>query len=137
MVSLPPRGQDYAGAMDVIATTLLTVALLGGAAFVGRMAFLAKKPPTPEGDKPRKGWTIAWVAWLAAAVVGFFAIEVPALVNDSGGDTLTEHIQYVAGESPVWTAIIAGGVVAFFAWFLKHLFDKDSRVWKYLHSRKS
>ena len=123
--------------MDWIATTLLTLALLGGGAFVGRMAYMAKKPPEAEDDKPRKKWTTAWVVWLTLAIGGFLAIEVPALVNDSGGDTLTENIQYVAGQSPAWTVVIAGGVVAFFAWFLKHLFDKDSRVWGYLRERKN
>lgn len=122
--------------MDFFASTLLTVALVAGASFVGRMAYTAKHSPAPEEDRPRKGWTIAWVVWLVATIVGFFAIEIPALLNPEGGDTLTEHIQFVAGQSPVWTIIVAGGIVAFFAWFLKHLFDKDSRVWKYLYSRK-
>jgi len=122
--------------MDLFTTALLLAALVAGASFVGRMAYMAKHSPAPEGDKPRKGWTIAWVAWLVASTVGFFAIEIPALLNSEGGDTLTEHIQFIAGQSPVWTMIVAGGIVSFFAWFLKHLFDKDSRVWKYLHSRK-
>jgi hypothetical protein len=121
--------------MDFFATATLTVALMAGASFVGRMAYMAKHAPVPEGDRPRKGWTVAWVVWLVAAILGFFAIEVPALLNDSGGDTLTEHIQFVAGQSPAWAIIVAGGIVSFFAWFLKHLFDKDSRVWGYLHRK--
>jgi len=115
---------------------LLALTLMGGGAFVGRMAFLAAKPPEAEGDQPRKHWTTAWVVWLTATIVGFFAIEGLALVNSSRGDTLTEQIQYIAGLSPVWTVIVTGGIVAFFSWFLLHLFNKDSRVWTYLKRPK-
>jgi hypothetical protein len=122
--------------MGVLSALLLLVAVGSGAAFVGRMAHLAKKPDVPEGDRPRQRWTVAWVVWLVVAAGGFFTIEVPALINDSGGDTLTEHIQYAAGQSPAWTYLIGGGIVAFFAWFMPHLFGKNSRVWGYLKSRR-
>jgi hypothetical protein len=122
--------------MDIFSAILLFLAVGSGGAFVAKMAKLARHPDIPEGDRPRKHWTTAWVAWLVISAGGFFAIEVPALLNDSGGDTLTEHIQYAAGQSPLWTIGIGGGIVSFFVWFIPHLFGKDSRVWGYLKRRK-
>jgi hypothetical protein len=34
-------------------------------------------------------WTWAWIFWL----VIFFAIEIPAALNNTSGDTLTENIR--------------------------------------------
>lgn len=111
---------------------LLGVFLAAMAALVLRLIGLSIHPRSPEGDTPRRGWTIAWVAWFVVVLGGFFAIEIPALRNDSGGDTLTEHVQYVAGLSPVWTVVIGAGLASFAIWFGPHLFGRDSRVWTYL-----
>jgi amino acid transporter len=122
--------------VDFFFNVCLFFAVMAGVLFVGKMAFLAKHPPEPEKSNPRRKWSLVWVVWLVLASTGFFVIELPALFNEGGGDTLTEHIQYVAGESPVWTIIVAGGVVTFFTWFFHHLFSKDSRIWKYLKNMK-
>lgn len=46
-----------------------------------------------------KSWTWFWLLWAALVVGGFFIIELPAVFNEEGGDTLTEHIvTYVPGE---------------------------------------
>lgn len=111
---------------------LLIVALAAGLGFVAELAGMVANPPAPIGDVPRHGWTIAWLVWMSLTVAGFALIEGLALTNDDGGDTLTEHIQYIAGQSPVWTGVIGVGIASFFAWFLSHLFGRDSRVWKYL-----
>ena len=34
------------------------------------------------------GWTASWIMWL----IMFGAIELPALLNKSKGDTLSEHV---------------------------------------------
>jgi len=87
-------------------------------------------------DKPRGKYPYLWVGWLVCVVVGFFVIEIPALVNKSGGDTLTEHVQYVAGTGWAATVLIGGGLVALFVWLMPHFFGRDSRVWKWMKWRR-
>lgn len=116
----------------MIRWVLLVVALLAGLGFAAELALVAFNPPPPVGDLPRQGWTISWLVWITVAVAAFAVIEGIALTNDHGGDTLTEHIQYIAGQSPIWTGTIGLGIAAFFAWFLSHLFGRDSRIWTYL-----
>lgn len=111
---------------------LLSAAILAGLGFIVELSILAWSPPPPVGDHPRQGWTIAWLCWLILTLAAFAVIEGLALRNNHGGDTLTEHIQWIAGQSPVWTGIVGVGIAAFFAWFLSHLFGRDSRVWTYL-----
>ena len=56
------------------------------------------------------GWTRLWITWVLVAIGGFFAIEIPAVLNSEAGDTLTEHVvQYVPGEPLV--AVFGGLVV--------------------------
>ena len=70
-------------------------------------------------------FTIAWIGWF----VYFFAVEVPALLNDRKGDTLSEHIwnwfairrkgrawrarRFVLGAFLLWLSIhfMTGGLV--------------------------
>lgn len=96
-------------------------------------------PPMPSDitrDKPRGKYPYLWVGWLTLVVGGFFAIEIPALVNKDGGDTLTEHVQYVAGYG-LWVVFLIGdGLVALVAWLLPHFFGPDSRVWEWMKWRK-
>lgn len=87
-------------------------------------------------DKPRGKWKYAWFVWLVVVVGGFLAIEIPAIANKDGGDTLTEHVQYVAGTGWWATILIAGGLVGLFAWLMPHFFGPDSRVWKWMKWRK-
>ena len=87
-------------------------------------------------DKPRGKYPYLWIGWLVLLVGGFFAIEIPALVNDSGGDTLTEHVQYVSGYGWWVVTLIGGGLVALFAWLMPHFFGRDSRVWKWMKWRE-
>ena len=56
------------------------------------------------------GWQRLWITWLLVAVGGFFAIEIPAVLNSEGGDTLTENVvAHVPGEPLV--AVFGGLVV--------------------------
>jgi len=87
-------------------------------------------------SKPRGKYPYLWITWLAIVVGGFFAIEIPALVNDSGGDTLTEHVQYVSGYGWWVVALIGGGLTALLAWLVLHFYGRDSRVWKWMDWRK-
>ncbi|HEX9565119.1 MAG TPA: hypothetical protein VF981_14145 [Gemmatimonadaceae bacterium] len=63
-------------------------------------------------------WTALWLAWIAM----FAVIEWRAIVNDTKGDTLSEHfrrwfrVDTHAGRT-VW--LVTSGV--FFAWFVTHL----------------
>lgn len=85
---------------------------------------------------PRGKYPYLWIGWLILVVGGFFAIEIPAIINDEGGDTLTEHVQYVAGYGWWVVALIGGGLIALVAWLLPHFFGPDSRVWKWMRWRK-
>ena len=114
---------------------LLIVALVCGLGFAVELGLMIANPPPPVADAPRQGYTIAWLLWISFAVLSFAVIEGIALVNDTGGDTLTEHIQWIAGKSPVWAGVVGVGIAAFSAWFLSHLFGRDSRVWGYLTER--
>lgn len=63
-------------------------------------------------------WTWAWIAWAA----GFAAIEIPAIVNKTPGDTLSEHLRSlfrVRTRPGLWAWRIVSGV--FFAWFVIHI----------------
>jgi hypothetical protein len=57
-------------------------------------------------------WVWLWIGWILL----FFAIEIPAVLNDESTDTLSEH---------VW-AIVASGSLGFFlvagllAWLAYH-----------------
>lgn len=75
-------------------------------------------------DRPRGKYPVLWIVWAVIAVGGFFAIEIPALSNDSGGDTLTEHIQFLGGYSP-WALV--GIVVGFAAWLVDHFVGPKDR----------
>jgi hypothetical protein len=62
------------------------------------------------------------------ALGSFFALEVPALVNDSGGDTLTEQVQWLGGFAP---AALVALVLGFAAWSTHHFVGPTSRIWRY------
>jgi hypothetical protein len=110
------------------------------------------------------GGPVAWVTFLGAAFAGFWLIEGPALVNRSGGDTLTEHLQYIFGVTNLaWLAVVTWGIVsvftllqitdlievgfprrithfawvAFSAWTFKHFLWSDSRLWKWVAHRRA
>ena len=85
-------------------------------------------PHDVEDDRPRGRWPKVWLVWVTLAVGSFFAIEIPALVNDSGGDTLTEQVQYLGG---FWPAGLAVFVIGFAAWLVDHFVGPDSRVWEW------
>lgn len=87
-------------------------------------------------DAPRGKYPFLWIGWLVLLVGGFFAIEIPALANSSGGDTLTEQVQYIAGYGWYATAMIGGGLIALFTWLMPHFFGRDSRVWKWMKWRE-
>jgi len=87
-----------------------------------------------DSDHPRGRWPRLWAVWVVLALGSFFALEVPALVNDSGGDTLTEQIQWLGGYAP-WA--FTAGVVGFAVWLLDHFVAPDSRIWQYRRWRRS
>jgi len=89
---------------------------------------------TVEDDRPRGRWPRLWAGWALLVVVSFFAIEVPALVNDSGGDTLTEQVQFVGGTAGPWWLVLA--FLLLFAWLTKHFLWRDSRIWKWAALRR-
>ena len=44
-------------------------------------------------------WQRLWITWAVVVVGGFFAIEMPAVLNDEHNDTLTENVvAHVPGE---------------------------------------
>jgi hypothetical protein len=85
-----------------------------------------------QEDKPRGKYPKLWVIWVVLAVGSFFAIETPALLNDSGGDTLTEQIQFLGGFFPPLLVVI---VVGFAGWQVSHFVGRDSRIWKWWRIR--
>lgn len=132
----PVHGDPERAGTDLhMRNVLLLVAVVCGIGFAAELGFIIANPPPAVGDNPRQGWTIAWLCWLLVTVIGFAVIEGIAVFNDHGGDTLTEHIQWIAGQSPVWTGVVGLGIAAFFAWFMSHLFGRDSRVWSYLETK--
>jgi len=65
-------------------------------------------------------WRWLWVAWLAI----FLVIEVPAIVNDTPGDTLSETVWAVVRVPVVWW-VLAG----FLVWLVVHLLGPQVRRW--------
>ena len=74
--------------------------------------------------KPRGVWPWLWAAWFLL----FFAIEIPALRNDQGGDTLTEQVQFLGGWSP-W--LFVAGFLIFLGWLTSHFIGRNSRIWRW------
>jgi len=64
-------------------------------------------------------WTVLWVAW----VLGFFAIEIPALRNDIKGDTLSEHLRrwFRVDTHLGRTVWLVASALFFVAWFIPHI----------------
>lgn len=63
-------------------------------------------------------WTILWIAW----ILMFAGIELVAVINDSRGDTLSEHLRkWFCVDTHVGRTVwlIVSGV--FFAWFVVHI----------------
>jgi hypothetical protein len=64
------------------------------------------------------GYTLAWVAWLAA----FALIEGKAIANKTPGDTFSEHTRKVfATHTKPGKAAFAVVWVGFAAWYLVHI----------------
>ena len=60
----------------------------------------------------KRPWVYLWIFWIGL----FFAIEIPAILNDDSGDTLSEH---------VWATIKLGSffwfaVAALLVWLIYH-----------------
>lgn len=69
----------------------------------------------------QRKWGLRWAAFLAAVVIGFTALEVPALVDSATGDTLSEFIRMPINAAPEvgGTVLIAGA-----GWFVWHILRK-------------
>ena len=87
-----------------------------------------------EKDKPTGRWPWVWAVWAFLAVGTFFAIEIPALMNNTGGDTLTEQVQFLGGKAPIVFLIV---LLGFVVWLVDHFAGKVSRVWKWSRLRKN
>jgi hypothetical protein len=72
-------------------------------------------------------WTVGWLAWLGA----FVALEGPALMNKTQGDTLSEHVwKWFAtsradmkkdnGKTTGWVRVRRVILVGFMAWLSIH-----------------
>ena len=85
-------------------------------------------------DKPRGRWPKVWLLWGVLVVGSFFAIEIPALVNDDGGDTLTEQLQYVGGTAGPWWFVTA--LLLAVSWLLLHFVGPDSRIWLWAKEKR-
>jgi hypothetical protein len=66
------------------------------------------------------GWTVAWLFW----ILMFFVIELPAIVNRTPGDTLSEHTRrWFATRTKPRAWRIRRLVLAFFlVWLGLHFF---------------
>lgn len=64
------------------------------------------------------GWDFAWIAWLLA----FLAIELPAALNKTPGDTLSEHVWAWIGTDSSRKATFA----AFFAALTSHFLTQST-----------
>jgi len=66
-------------------------------------------------------WTLLWLAW----VLVFLAIEIPALVNRTKGDTFSEHVWWLIGRGLPATPGVKLRRLAFLSfatWLVVHLF---------------
>jgi hypothetical protein len=69
-------------------------------------------------DEMANGWTASWIMWL----IMFGAIELPALLNKSKGDTLSEHVWRffsIREKSNGWRAR-RFVLLSFLAWLITH-----------------
>jgi len=80
-------------------------------------------------DKPKGKWPWLWAIWAFLVIGSFFAIEIPALVNSTGGDTLTEQIEYGGGKIGAWLFLAL--FIGFIIWLIDHFIGLDSRLWKW------
>ena len=66
------------------------------------------------------GWTWLWVFWIAM----FLAIEVPAIVNKTEGDTLSEHTRrwFATRTKPMAWRIRRLVLLFFLVWLVVHFF---------------
>jgi hypothetical protein len=64
-------------------------------------------------------WTLGWVLWIAA----FGALEGPALLNQTKGDTLSEHVWtwFAVTDTSHATRWRRLALLTFLAWLVVHL----------------
>lgn len=65
------------------------------------------------------GWTTAWILWAAM----FATIELPALLNKTPGDTLSEHIWtwFAIRNKPKQWRLRRAALLTGIAWLTLHL----------------
>jgi hypothetical protein len=68
----------------------------------------------------RRRYTVAWLIWLGLTLLSFGAIEIPALLDPSGGDTLTEHVAAFLDGGPLRYLLIGGPLL----WVALHLLTR-------------
>lgn len=79
---------------------------------------------TPTGG--RKGYTVAWLAWIAA----FFLIEVPPVLEHRQEDTLSDHVWLWFGipkhpAPPTQLRARRLALLALMAWLCAHFLTGD------------
>lgn len=71
----------------------------------------------------RHPWTLLWIGWGAL----FFAIEIPAVLNERRNDTLSEHVWRFLGvkRELTWRVRLRRiGFIAFWGWLSMHFFRR-------------
>jgi hypothetical protein len=115
------------------AVVALAALLLAGLAALRAVRGPARSVEAPDADRPRGRWPWLWAGWAVVAFGGFWVLEGPALLNDTGGDTLTEQIQWLGGYAPVLLVVVVVGVAA---WFVDHFVGSTSRIWRMFEWRR-
>lgn len=68
---------------------------------------------------------LVWITLLAAALLVFFAYEIPAVANRVPGDTLSETLRWLLHTGTAWCRYLwLGGWFAFAVWFGIHIASK-------------
>lgn len=71
--------------------------------------------------KPQSRWLILWTIWLVTILVTFFVFEIPAIVDKSEGDTLSEIVRFWATSNTAAVVIFILIVIGIPLWFAWHI----------------
>lgn len=72
----------------------------------------------------QRKWAVRWAVFLGVIVLGFSALEVPAIADPASGDTLSEFIRTgIEHSGEIGIAAFISAVV----WFAVHILRKLRR----------